>query len=531
MSREWLVAVALAVGSALVVPSGCLELREQPQQRHADECTTCHGSPVRPGDALTRSAPPFDLAGETATSRRGVGAHLIHLREGDLTAPIACQECHRVPEATDTPGHADDALPAEVTFGPRSQLADHAPRYNPSAVSCADTHCHGGRTIAWSPSGEGEPRCARCHGDPPAAPHPDEARCHLCHGEVVDEQRRIVARDLHIDGVVQVQARCDACHGRPEDGAPPPDLSGNTSRSAVGVGAHLVHLDGGSMSRPLACGECHLVPETVGDAGHIDSGAAEVLLTGVAGAQDRAPLYDPNQRRCVDSWCHGPSDANLASPRWTDATSLTCSGCHGDPPAAPHPQIADCALCHAPVAGASGEIASPELHVDGVVQVLVPTACNACHGSATSDAPSTGAHAIHLAPEGPFRAVDCSDCHRVPTQVLAAGHIDSEPPAEVDFGGVAEAFSASPAFDGVSCGGTWCHGGKTAFGFPSGGSDTAPSWNLPLQGSGCTTCHAMPPPTPVHPPGPIFCSPCHSNVIGLGDFIDPSRHVDGFIDL
>jgi predicted CxxxxCH...CXXCH cytochrome family protein len=206
--------------------------------------------------------------------------------------------------------------------------------------------------------------------------------------------------------------------------------------------------------------------------------------------------------------------------------------------------MADCAICHAPVSGPDGAIAMPDLHVDGIVQVLVPTTCDGCHGSGPLGAPppdlsggtattlsGVGAHTIHLSSSGPYRPVACSDCHDVPDEVLDAGHIDSFGPAEVDFGGVAKAFSASPSYDGATCNGTWCHGGKTAFGFPSGGSNTAPGWTDPQTGLTCTSCHGMPPPTPAHPPAPTFCTPCHSNVDGLGGFVDPNLHVNGFIDL
>lgn len=542
-----LVAVAVGAIGGLISTGGCAELRGARPERHDDNCTTCHGSPVRGGDDLLQSAPPFDLEGKTATSRRGVGAHLIHLQESDITSTIACSECHVVPETTDSPGHADDAYPAEVALGPRSRLGEATPSYDRQGVSCVNVYCHGEGSVSWLPSSSGTPRCARCHGDPPAAPHPADDRCHLCHGEVVDASRAIIDASKHIDGVVQAEERCDTCHGGGELGLPPPDLAGRTDVTAVGVGAHVVHAAGGIGARAVACGECHAVPAAVGDEGHLDDGTpfAEVALTGVAASDGRAPTWDRDQRRCVDSWCHGPSTAGGASPLWTStAGPLSCTGCHGNPPSAPHPQMTDCRICHAPVSSSDGGIAMPDLHVDGIVQVLVPTACDACHGSGDLGAPppdlsgnsdpslpGVGAHAIHLASSGPYRQVECGDCHDVPASVLDGGHIDSFGPAEVDFGGVAKAFSASPTYDGVSCSGTWCHGGKTAFGFPSGGTNNAPGWTDPQTGLTCTSCHGMPPPTPAHPPPPTLCTPCHSNVQGLGGFVDPSLHVNGFIDL
>src|SRR5690606_31900672 len=119
-----------------------------------------------------------------------------------------------------------------------------------------------------------------------------------------------------------VDERCDSCHGSGELGAPPPDLSGATDPNALGVGAHAIHLDGGS-GRPVACGACHLVPENVGDPGHLGPPPAEVLFSGVAVADGRAPTWSRDTRRCADSWCHGPSapGPGSASPVWTAPAS------------------------------------------------------------------------------------------------------------------------------------------------------------------------------------------------------------------
>ncbi|MEZ4438517.1 MAG: CxxxxCH/CxxCH domain-containing protein [Polyangiaceae bacterium] len=517
MSRELFLAIASASLVGVVTSGGCIELRGKPEPRHEDDCTTCHGSPLREGDALTRSAPPFDLEGVTDTQRRGVGAHLVHLVESDSHAPVPCDTCHVVPEAVDSPGHADDALPADVIFGGIAASGDHAPRYDQVAIGCVDVYCHGGRDVGWVPSREGQPRCARCHGDPPPPPHPADDRCSLCHGEVIDANRQFVSASKHVDGEVQVAERCDACHGSGELGAPPPDLAGSVSVTSVGVGAHAVHLAGGESGRPLACNECHTVPSTAGDLGHLDSVPnAEVHLTGPATSGDRNPVWVHGQRRCVDSWCHGPGAAGSdRSPLWTSVEGpLGCQGCHGNPPPAPHPQLSDCERCHGEVVAAGGIIHARDKHVDGVVQVDLPLACDSCHGSGPQGLPppdlagntdftfpGVGAHQVHLNGAGPYRHLTCDDCHEVPATVLASGHIDTVGPAELDFGGVALAYGANPSYDGDTCAKTWCHGGKTAFGFPAGGNETAPSWTSPQDGLGCNSCHSMPPPTP-HTPGP-----------------------------
>src|SRR5690606_4699647 len=227
-------------------------------------------------------------------------------------------------------------------------------------------------------------------------------------------------------------------------------------------------------------------------------------------------------RRCADTWCHGPS-APSASPSWTAPSSAACTSCHGMPPPAPHPQMSNCALCHGAVVDDAGLVTDRSRHVDGIVDVVVPVACNACHGDATSAAPpadlmgnlltsspGVGAHRAHLEGSGIARPVPCGECHQVPAEVLVSGHLDTPPPAEVVFSGVAEAFGASPAYEGATCTNTYCHGDDFIFGHDSGGLATQPVWTL-VDGSQklCTSCHGLPPPPP-HPPGPSFCSDCHT---------------------
>ena len=68
--------------------------------------------------------------------------------------------------------------------------------------------------------GDGLPEtadCASCHGNPPAAPHPAAEICFSCHpgtvtqGEEIDE-----AGGQHANGAVEFAiSDCGACHGNP----------------------------------------------------------------------------------------------------------------------------------------------------------------------------------------------------------------------------------------------------------------------------------------------------------------------------
>jgi predicted CxxxxCH...CXXCH cytochrome family protein len=255
--------------------------------------------------------------------------------------------------------------------------------WDTGALTCNDGWCH-------TPSLEGVPspswtsdtrlNCNGCHAMPPTAPHPPVENCALCHADVINAAGTIIARELHVDGVVQLKqsTECTGCHGQAgEDplGPPPRDTLGNSGVEARGVGAHAAHLVGRGLARVLECAECHRVPTAVEEQGHIDSPLpAEVTLTGVAAAFAAEPSYDAG--RCAGSYCHGdrtiggrPSGGQHTVPEWTstDDSQISCQSCHGMPPPAPHPDpAADCGECHKNADGNDGFL-HPELHVDGKV--------------------------------------------------------------------------------------------------------------------------------------------------------------------
>jgi predicted CxxxxCH...CXXCH cytochrome family protein len=160
----------------------------------------------------------------------------------------------------------------------------------------------------------------------------------------------------------------------------------------------------------------------------------------------------------------------------------------------------------------------------------------ACHGTETSNAPprsvggasdpglrAVGAHASHVAIAATFhRQVVCADCHVVPAEIGAPGHLDATPGAEVTFGAIA---GPAPAWDGEVCT-VACHGSVAL-----GGAQTAPIWTR-VDGtqSTCGSCHGSPPPPP-HP-ADSNCATCHPTMEeGSLTFRDPARHIDGVIDV
>jgi predicted CxxxxCH...CXXCH cytochrome family protein len=539
-------AMALAAFAAIGAPA-CLDQREQvATDPDVARCTSCHGDPERAGDFLLRSAPPYDLSRQTSPGNAGVGAHAVHLNASATHPAVACDECHTVPEDVDSPGHADDARPADISFGGLAAHGDREPSYDAARRTCVDSYCHGsGRPVWTEPLAEAE-RCGTCHGLPPPAPHPQSDRCYACHGDVIDSERRFLEPSRHVDGTVDYAAGdCRLCHGSEDNAAPPADTHGNTALTALGVGAHQAHLAGGENSRPLECGECHRVPERIEEPTHVDASPAEVTFTGVATAMGREPRWDASQATCSASFCHAPSaDAVHASPVWNEPGSLDCDSCHASPPAPPHPQMSDCSVCHAEVFDSDRNVVDRLLHVDGVVQVDVEERCTGCHGdenaapprdiagNLATTAPGVGAHQTHVLGTEHSRAVPCAECHSVPAETLEAGHADSARPAELVFSGVALAHGATPVYENGTCRSTSCHGDVFPDEHESGGTHTVPTWTR-VDGSEtqCGSCHGIPPPPP-HPNPGYPCRHCHGNV-GADDvsFVRPDLHVDGIVTM
>lgn len=172
-------------------------------------CDSCHGS-------AGNSAPPTDLAGNTARTAVGVGAHREHLALSTWRREINCSNCHVVPTSVGDPLHIDGDNVAEVPFD----------ALNPTATvelatgTCSNLYCHGnGRgsngTMDWTLVGPMD--CNSCH----QAPNPGQAAggmsgehdkhirdedlaCVECHAAVVDANRQIIAPALHVDGLRNV---------------------------------------------------------------------------------------------------------------------------------------------------------------------------------------------------------------------------------------------------------------------------------------------------------------------------------------
>jgi predicted CxxxxCH...CXXCH cytochrome family protein len=157
---------------------------------------------------------------------------------------------------------------------------------------------------------------------------------------------------------------CGACHG--VGSSPWPT-----------TGAHPSH-QSPSISNPVACASCHVVPTTVLSPGHLD-GPVRVAFSGLALARSSSPAWDG--AGCSGVACHGanlPGSPAVLVPQWLDTSgaAAACGACHGIPPTQ-HTPSTSCGQsnCHGAeiTEDSTGALSiSPEglpLHINGVIDV------------------------------------------------------------------------------------------------------------------------------------------------------------------
>jgi predicted CxxxxCH...CXXCH cytochrome family protein len=245
--------------------------------------------------------------------------------------------------------------------------------------------------------------------------------CAKCHPDTVNADGTINSTaKRHLNGLADTTPlTCTTCHGDAArkgtlvgtDGnlasAPPVAQPGAPSYA---VGAHMGHMNPSAASYlmpPIACKECHVVPV---DEAHATTPPTLVVVFGALSKTGGAlPTFAAGTTGCAATYCHGnftfgtTKGAN-ATPLWTDATKLTCTGCHGMPPTG-HPTYtgtptaASCFQCHPQSVNADGTIKVGGGHINGKID---GGGCTGCHG----DPPTTGKHTIskHV-------NLRCDSCH------------------------------------------------------------------------------------------------------------------------
>ncbi|MFL5261824.1 MAG: choice-of-anchor D domain-containing protein, partial [Anaeromyxobacteraceae bacterium] len=274
-------------------------------------CTSCHG-----GKDNQTGAPPTDTAGETATTRIGVGSHSAHLNT--QISPIVAQQaadctaCHESVVAFTDPKHRDGST--DVPFGGVSKMGGAAGAWNPATPTCGTVYCHGG-TLAnadgtntaptWTNVGAGEAACGRCHGVPPTSNgHPTVTggltACVSCHPETMTAAGTLDPAGTHIDGIVQA-AGCTSCHGSAANPAPPKDTLGNTATTFAGVGAHQSHVTASNISPAFGCSDCHGAQVASYTSGH-KNGVVDMGFSALAGTSS---AFNTTTLSCASTYCHG----------------------------------------------------------------------------------------------------------------------------------------------------------------------------------------------------------------------------------
>jgi predicted CxxxxCH...CXXCH cytochrome family protein len=196
-------------------------------------------------------------------------------------------------------------------------------------------------------------------------------------------------------------AALSACGGSTQSGPPGP--------------AHAVHISAGAYSMSFGCVECHGNQSAAGF-------VVEFPANGMARTLGQAPSFDPVAKTCSNVYCHG---AGLAGgtpsvPAWSPPSPVTCTSCHGVPPATQaHGGVTaatSCGNCHT---GYTATAVNLGFHLNGAVE-STSGACGSCHAIP----PTSGRHTI-----SEHRRLSCDKCHPAgytSTTVVAATHDDGK---------------------------------------------------------------------------------------------------------
>jgi predicted CxxxxCH...CXXCH cytochrome family protein len=333
----------------------------------APACTSCHTEPegvlacgTCHGDGARRAYGRRDACDAPL---QDADAHQAHLEQSRLGGEaLQCATCHPAADATLRGTHADGTI--DVVFEPGKAGKDA--RFDRSAGECA-VRCHNqGGARARPRFDERDPMaCGDCHKQPPSEHY--AGACNTCHAESDAKGSALRATTLHLNGKVDVAdgtERCGSCHGSGSDPMP-------------ATPSHLLHRTT-TLTKPIACSECHVMPQAITSAGHLDVGEvtpADVVFGPLASARDQQPTYD--RGTCRNIACHGAGlpDGIERALRWDERSTSSCNGCHAVPPSGTHPQASTCAsvLCH----GSEVRVGTPAaitesgraLHIDGTIDV------------------------------------------------------------------------------------------------------------------------------------------------------------------
>jgi predicted CxxxxCH...CXXCH cytochrome family protein len=552
----------------------------------------------------------YDVAGNQAATVAGVGAHRAH-GAGALGSVIGCASCHALPatnddrtHATGTSGVGGQGSRATVALGAvadgTSMGSSVSAAYTGSnsagggtiGGSCA-TYCHGNfgwynpDTLAFD-YGYGKPgtlswtsttdlTCNSCHGTGtgalathPGGFHQVDDACGSCHDGY---SRSTVNAANHINGRADYTPRaaaqtCTGCHGDAArawvadsvtmdpiasgllgKASPPKDGNGQWT-GTFGVGAHQAHVnppnDGTAYVKPIACTTCHSgqVPPSIDPSATHRNSTPNTAFSGLAAGTTYA------SHNCT-TYCHGslPISWGTGTP-----SKLACDACHGNPPAEPHVQSANCGTsgCHAGY-GAVAPVTTVNLadHVDGAVDVDTGNqTCSTCHGTTgrntliggaagTADAKlaaappkdtatlsssnRVGPHLAHVYPDPAqsigqvYPAFGCAECHTSAVATYTNAHpnvtrnVSFADATGADLAGYTPTLTPGSPYGCT----TYCHGDSLAAG--QQGTVGTWAWDTVTLAT-CSSCHGTAPNDPEHTSvsksaAATACNPCHNTTV------------------
>lgn len=441
------------------------------------------------------------------------------------------------------------------------------PRVHPGSWMIRESENFHGRRVA----SYGVPFCQSCH-EEDLRGGTKATSCYACHA---------------------LAGTCSGCHGRIMwDFAPPPDVSGNQETDAIGVGAHLFHVNPSLLADGYDCTECHTKPSEIASPGHVDDGLpAEIEFGSLAGAGGAVPEWDRSGPSCSGVYCHGATleGGPVRSPGWTNfpPEDELCGECHpvesmSQGSHSPHIAVGfDCSSCHD---GYTTETVVTASHVNGSLEVALAAGVGGSYdGRNCSGVRCHGAGNTTPAWGEPGNFTTCTECHggaEAPDDTLSASDdVLASPPTDLS----GESFTSSRGVgahrnhvvesefrvhmecsechvrpDAVDSDGhvdgdlvaevvfgelartdeaepVWntdglvCSGTYCHGATHAGGAMTTPQWNV-VDGSQafCGSCHGIPPHDDFGP-----CNICHGNVVSADTLITDfgkTLHINGEIN-
>ncbi len=341
-------------------------------------CSSCHGQEVNnPGTG----APWYTSGGANKAN-----SHMLHA-PGASGAGV-CSRCHF---ATTSTGNTITSIGQHIkrTYSvvPNTGAGiSYTYAYSTLGGTCTTSSCHGtGSSRRWG-TNTATATCVKCHG----------------------------VRSTTVAAYTTVNFAAPGWNTTGVDTSNTlGTLTGNVS-SDPQVGAHDAHLrsTGGFKPGGVACNDCHTVPGTPYDSGHMNgtinltwSSLVKNEGTSFPAAGTLTPGWNAGTTTCTNTYCHGnafPTNAwgSFRSPSWTSGNLLTtastkstanCNPCHISPPTssakfnhAGYTIASACATCHAHEGNAAA-------HMNGTLFSSVD--CLACHAASTTKALGYGSSA------------------------------------------------------------------------------------------------------------------------------------------